>query len=71
MPYRLGILREQVAARYFAVRSGTPSGKRLVSSTPSTWLIASSVFTVGLAGAPGFDSPFSSFWYVYLLKFAS
>lgn len=35
---------------------------------PSTCEIASIVRSVGLDGVPGRDSPFSYFWYVYLVR---
>lgn len=56
---------------YLAERSGAEVGRRSPRSTLSTCAIARRVISLGLAGVPGLDSPFSSFWYVYLLRFAS
>src|SRR4051812_32353709 len=54
-------------ARYRpAVMSGAWRGSRASSRMPSTWDSARSVARRGFIGVPGFDSPFSNFWYVYL-----
>ncbi len=45
-------------------KSGQPLGTSSSRVRPRTWQMAMMLRRLGLAGAPGMDSPFSNFWKV-------